>query len=65
MFVIKHDKVACIGCGSCAAICPNNWEMTSEGKSNPIEINLDVVGCNKDAEAACPVGAIKIIETKD
>jgi len=62
MFLIKHDKDACIGCGSCAAICPENWEMTTEGKSNPIETQVDDLSCNKDAEASCPVGAIKIEE---
>jgi len=27
----KHDE--CIGCGACAAICPEHWEMSDDGKS--------------------------------
>ncbi len=64
MYKITHNKEACIGCGSCAALCPENWEMTPEGKSRPKKTEIEELGCNKDAEQACPVGAIKIEEVK-
>jgi len=49
------DKEACIGCGACAAICQEVFEIKN-GKSH-------VKGdgkCAKDAADACPVNAIKI-----
>ena len=60
-FIIKQDKNACIGCGACAAICPDNWEMDG-GKAKPIKTEMTDVGCNKEAANACPVQCIKIEE---
>ena len=31
--VIKIKKDCCIGCGNCAAICPEVFEMASDGKA--------------------------------
>jgi ferredoxin len=59
---IEQDREACIGCGACASICPDNWEMTDDGKAKPIKIQLPEVGCNKEAADACPVQCIKVIE---
>jgi len=33
-YKIIHDRESCIGCGACASVCPNNWEMNSDGKSD-------------------------------
>ncbi|MBR9707697.1 MAG: ferredoxin, partial [Candidatus Diapherotrites archaeon] len=33
-FKIDHDKPTCIGCGACAALHPDNWEMDAEGKAD-------------------------------
>ena len=60
-WIIKHDINACIGCGACAAICPDNWEMEG-GKSKPTKTNLEDVGCNEDAADACPVQCITVEE---
>lgn len=27
------ERPKCIGCGSCAALCPDFWEMAEDGKS--------------------------------
>ena len=59
-FKIVHDRDKCIGCGACAGICPDNWEMADDGKSKPKNTELDSLDCNQDAEDACPVNCIKI-----
>ena len=63
-FTIQHDKKACIGCGLCASVCPENWVMDSDGKAKPLKTEVDEVGNNKDAQDSCPVACIKIIEKK-
>jgi len=59
-FKIIHERDKCIGCGACASICPENWEIADDGKSKPKMTNLDALGCNQEAADACPVGCIKI-----
>ena len=63
----EHEK--CIGCGSCAAICPKYWEISDDGKAKLIggkkagsnfELEVDKVGCNQEAADACPVQCIKV-----
>ena len=37
-FEIDHDRPNCIGCGACAAVAPEHWEMTApDGKSDLID----------------------------
>jgi len=59
---IEHDRVNCIGCGACAAVCPDNWEMAKDGKSKAKKSSLKDIGCNMDAAEACPVNVIHILE---
>ncbi len=71
MAKIIFEKEQCIGCGACTVICPNYWEMGEdriavlkggaevEGK---IELEVEEVACNKDAEQGCPVQCIKVNE---
>ena len=63
-FSIKHDRKACIGCGLCASVCPENWIMDSDGKAKPLKTEIDQVGNNKDAADSCPVACIRIAERK-
>ncbi len=69
MKIIQEHK-KCIGCSSCAAICPKHWEMSDNGKAKLIgsklnsngnyELEVEQVGCNKDAAEACPVQCIYV-----
>lgn len=55
---INVDKNLCIGCGACAAICPDTFKMNEEGKSEAIsEGDKD---CAQNAAQSCPVQAIKV-----
>lgn len=71
-FTILHDQPGCIGCGACAAITPENWEMiemNGEFKSRPKKTDLadDEFSANKDAADTCPVNVIHLVnkETKE
>ena len=68
---IVHEREICIGCGSCAAVCPDFWEMADDGKSTLkgakkskdgkiFELDVDEVGCNQEAADICPVHCIHV-----
>lgn len=71
-YKIIHDRPNCIGCGACAAICEEFWEMDSDGKSNIIkgkrlddgseelEIDEKDFEANKEAAESCPVNVIHL-----
>lgn len=54
------NKDACIGCGACAAICPEVFEMDDEGLSSVIkdEVNEEIKEDVEEAVDACPTSAI-------
>ncbi len=52
---VSVDAEKCIGCGACAAICPDVFEI-KDGKSH-VKGSGD---CAKDGADACPVGAITV-----
>jgi len=55
---ITVDKNLCIGCGSCAAVCPQSFKMNDdEGKADVVSQESD---CAHNAVESCPVQAIKI-----
>ncbi|MDD3285427.1 MAG: ferredoxin [Patescibacteria group bacterium] len=56
--MIKVDQEKCIGCGLCAGICPETFQMNAEGKSEPV--SQEVSNCAQNAGASCPVGAISL-----
>ncbi len=67
--ILEREK--CIGCGSCAALCPKYFEMAKDGKStlrnskkNPgsenFEAEIKGIDCAQDAADACPVKIIHI-----
>lgn len=69
---IIHEKQKCIGCGACAAICPDFWEMGDDGLAhlkgageNPEtgadELEVDSAACNQEGADSCPVQIIKIV----
>ena len=55
------DKDICIGCGACAAICPDVFEIDDEGLATSIanEVAEEVMDDAIDAKEGCPVDAIK------
>ena len=64
---VIHERDKCIGCGACAAVCPDFWEMADDGKSklkggkkagSNFELTVKEAGCNKDAANTCPVQCI-------
>lgn len=61
---IEHNRDICIGCGACAAACPDNWEMADDGKSKCKKTELDEVGCNQEAADKCPVKCIEVVVEK-
>lgn len=64
------ERNVCIGCGSCQAVCPKNWEMGDDGKVNLLEsakaadekyeLELAELACNQEAADVCPVQCIHI-----
>lgn len=58
---VKVNSDACIGCGACAAIAPETFEINDEGLSTPIvdEVADDNVDSAKEAIESCPTGAIE------
>ncbi len=68
---IIYEKEGCIGCGSCASVCPKHFEIGDDGKSNlknskinpdtkNYEVEIDKEDCSKDASSVCPVEIIHI-----
>lgn len=57
--IVEVDEELCIGCGSCADICPEVFEIKDDKAR---VINSD--GCARcdcgEAEASCPVSAITL-----
>jgi ferredoxin len=70
-YKIEHDRPNCIGCGACAAVAGNFWEMADDGKSSikggkkvgdkeEKEIEEKDLASNKEAAESCPVNVISI-----
>jgi len=74
---IEHDRPNCIGCGACAAVAPDFWEMNDDGKSDikkaktredswqELEIKEENFQQNKEAADSCPVNVIHIIKKEN
>lgn len=61
---VKVNRDSCIGCGACAAICDDVFEIDDEGLST---VKKEEVGDDKkqevqDAADSCPTGAIEVDE---
>lgn len=58
---VTVDQELCIGCGACANLCPEVFELQDDGKSSVLDETG--AGCDVDVAAnSCPVGAIKVTE---
>jgi len=56
------DRDACIGCGLCAEICPEVFEMDDEQIATVIAspVPVDAEDDAKEAEDQCPTDAIRL-----
>lgn len=57
---IKINKEKCIGCGYCTNLCPDVFELGSDGRSQ-IKKQVDLEKnkkCIQEAIESCPVQAI-------
>ena len=70
---IVHEREKCIGCGSCAALCPKYWEMAEDGKAKLLgskvnqktgneELDINKIDCAQEAADICPVQIIHVIK---
>jgi len=71
---IEHVKKECIGCGACAAVCPDFWEMDNDGMAHlkgskeveghwDLEIDTEEArASNQEAADVCPVNIIHVKE---
>ncbi len=55
--MVKVDKNLCIGCGACAATCPEVFEIDEESGKAKVKAQKDLP-CVKNAIEGCPVKAI-------
>jgi len=62
-YKIEIDQERCIGCGNCANICPNSFEL-KEGKAFAKRKETENIGCEEEAASSCPVEAITIKKVK-
>ena len=53
------DEECCIGCGTCAELCPDVFEMDSEQeKARVIRLEGGDEACIEEAMGACPAECI-------
>ncbi len=52
------DQDLCVGCGLCIQVCPDVFELKSDGKAYVTSGANYEDDCVQDAVDQCPVGAI-------
>jgi ferredoxin len=55
-FRVELDSARCIGCLACTRCL--NFVCGSDFKAQAVRSEVDEIGCNYEAAAICPVGAI-------
>ncbi len=77
-FKIEHERPNCISCGACAAVSPEFWTMSPDGKSDLVgsrhieengeivreEMEVEELKTTKEAAECCPVNVIHITDRK-
>jgi ferredoxin len=61
---VSVDKELCLGCGICAEVCPEVFEMDNDNKAQ-VKVNQippESEGACREAADQCPGSAIKIEE---
>ena len=56
--MVKVDKKLCIGCGTCASICSEVFEMGKDKKAQVKKDAKEDSPCVDEAIEMCPAGAI-------
>jgi ferredoxin len=73
MFLIRHERKTCIGCGACAAVFPEAWQMDDDGsatlaggRSSRPEEDQTLLAAeakrHREAASVCPIGIIQVTE---
>jgi len=57
---LEIDQETCIGCGTCAALAPDLFELSGDGKAVPKLPTTENADAAKEAKDSCPVGAISV-----
>jgi ferredoxin len=52
--MVKVDEKKCVGCGACASICPEGFEL----KGGKAKVKNQKADCVDEAIESCPVSAI-------
>ena len=69
MVKIILEKLKCIGCGACQAVCQKYFEIGEDGKSHIIgtdsgsekeELEVEKTECAQQAKEGCPAECIHI-----
>ncbi len=58
---VKVNRDECIGCGVCAQICPDVFELDEDAGKAKV-IRPDGAECAQEAADSCPVGCISVEE---
>ena len=59
--LVKVNQEECIGCGVCAQICPEVFELDEDAGKAKV-IHAEGADCAQEAADSCPVGYIAVHE---